>query len=102
MVSTSGLTSLAKEKRLVAVRLEAHTRSSQLTLLDKPGSYTPRPIRAGNYLRRVVGKRLLLDFAPRIRRLMLKFLQFGVAMPCGCETVIRWQVLGSLILPGWC
>ena len=62
---------------------------TQLTFLSKPASDTPRPIRCGDHLRRMVGKRLLIKFGGRIRRLMLKMLQFGVAMPGGGEALIH-------------
>ena len=62
---------------------------SQLTFLCKPGSDTPRPIRVGDHLRRLVGKRLLVKFGARIRKVMLGFLQFGVSVPGGAEALIH-------------
>jgi hypothetical protein len=63
--------------------------NTQLTFLEKPGTDTPRPIRVGDHLRRMIGKRVLIKFAGRIRELMLKFQQFGVAMPGGSEALIH-------------
>ena len=63
------------------LRCRAHwVLHSQLTFLCKPGSDTPRPIRAGDHLRRLVGKHLLVKFGARIRKVVLGFLQFGVAV----------------------
>ena len=62
---------------------------SQHTFLCKPGSDTPRPIRVGDHLRRLVGKHLLVKFGARRRKVMLRFLQFGVAVLGGAEALIR-------------
>ena len=62
---------------------------SQLTFLCKPGSDTPRLIRVGDHLRRLIGKRLLVKFGAKIRKVMLDFLQFGVSVPGGAEALIH-------------
>ena len=62
---------------------------SQFTFLHKPGSDTPRPVRVGDHLRRLIGKRLLVKFGARIKKVMLGFLQFGVAVPGRAEALIH-------------
>ena len=57
--------------------------ASQATFLSKPGSDVPRPIRAGEFLRRLVGKQILRRFGPRIKQVMAAAAQFGVALPGG-------------------
>ena len=58
---------------------------NSLTFLCKPGSDTPRPIRVGDHLRRLIGMRLFVKFGARIKKVMLGFLQFGVAVLGGVE-----------------
>ena len=56
-----------------------------VTFLEKPAVDTPRPIRAGEWVRKVVAKVLLRRHRAKIRTLMLRFGQFGVAIPGGVE-----------------
>ena len=56
-----------------------------VTFLEKPAVDTPRPIRAGEWVRKVVAKVLLRRNRGKIRSLMLRFGQFGVAIPGGAE-----------------
>ena len=62
---------------------------SQLAFIDKKGSSVPRPMRAGEYLRKIIGKSLLQRFAPLIKKLMLEFGQFGVSVPGGIDVLIH-------------
>jgi len=62
---------------------------SQLTFIDKKGSSVPRPIRAGEYLRKIIGKSLLQRYNPLIKKLMLEFGQFGVSVPGGIDVLIH-------------
>ena len=62
---------------------------SQLTFLCRLGSDTPRPVRVGDHLRRLIGKRLLVNFGAKIRKVKLEFLQFGVSVPGWAEALIH-------------
>ena len=62
---------------------------SQATFLTKPGTDVPRPIRAGEFLRRLVGKQILRRFGSRIKQVMLAAAQYGVSLPGGAETLIH-------------
>ena len=57
------------------------------TFLTKPGKDTPRPIRCGEWLRKVIAKVLLRRYRGKIRKRMLELMQFGVQMPGGCEAL---------------
>jgi len=57
------------------------------TFLDKQGTDTPRPIRAGEWLRKAIAKVLLRRNRSKIQSLMLRFGQLGVAIPGGAETL---------------
>ena len=62
---------------------------SQLIFLDKKDSDVPRPIRAGEYLRKLIGKSLLNKHAHTIKELMIRMGQFEVAMPGGAEILVH-------------
>ena len=49
----------------------------------------PRPIHAGEFLRRLVGKQILKRFGKIIKEIMLKSGQYGVAIPGGAESLIH-------------
>jgi hypothetical protein len=57
--------------------------SSSLTFLDKPGKAAPRPIRAGEYWRKIITKSMIKSLKNKIQALMIKFGQYGVALPGG-------------------
>jgi hypothetical protein len=62
---------------------------SGVTFLEKPGKDAPRPIRAGEWLRKVISKSLLNRHRKQIQKLMISLHQFGVAMPGGCEALFH-------------
>jgi hypothetical protein len=66
-------------------------KSTRLVLLAKKGSATPRPVRVGEFLRGAVAKRLQRQAAPRLRRTLRSYHQWGVAMPGGCEALVHWR-----------
>ncbi len=62
---------------------------SVVTFLEKPGGDVPRPIRAGEWLPKVIGKSLLLKHRKRILKLMIDLHQYGVAIPGGTEVLFH-------------
>ena len=63
-----------------------------VTFLEKPGNEAPRPIRAGEWIRKVIGKTLLKrhrksERNPQIDGISLH--QFGVALPGGAEALFH-------------
>ena len=58
-----------------------------MTFLDKPGREAPRPIRVGEWLRKLVGKSGLKRHNVEIGKIMERYNQYGVAMPGGCEAL---------------
>ena len=50
---------------------------------------TPRPIRAGEWLRKVIGNSLLSRHRDAIMKLMFELHQYGVAMPGGTEVLFH-------------
>ena len=62
---------------------------SGMTFLEKPGKDAPRPIRAGEWLREVIGKSLLLRHKAVLAKLMVELHQYGVAMPNGTEILFH-------------
>ena len=60
---------------------------SSAVFLTKPGKDAPRPIRCGEWLRKVIAKVLLRCHRNKIRKKMLGFMQFGVQLPGGCEAL---------------
>jgi hypothetical protein len=63
--------------------------SSSLTFLDKPGKAAPRPIRAGEYWRKIITKSMIKSLKNKIQALMIKFGQYGVALPGGAEAAFH-------------
>jgi hypothetical protein len=62
---------------------------SGVTFLEKPGKDAPRPIRAGEWLRKVIGKSLLLKHKDAIIKLMFELHQYGVNMQGGTEILFH-------------
>ena len=62
---------------------------SGVTFLEKPGKDEPRPIRAGEWLRKVIGKTLINRHRKTIRKVMVSLRQFGVALPGGAEALFH-------------
>ena len=62
---------------------------SNVTFLEKPDTDTPRPIRAGEWLRKVVGKAGLFRHRKAIVKLMVSLGQYGVAIPGGAEALFH-------------
>ena len=62
---------------------------SRVVFLRKPGTATPRPIRVGEFRRRVIAKRLVHDSRLRLQRLFAQHRQCGVAMPGGADTLVH-------------
>ena len=62
---------------------------SKLVFLRKPGTDTPRPIRVGELLRRIIAKRLVSDNQSCLQRLFLSRRQCGVGLPGGAEALIH-------------
>ena len=60
---------------------------SSLIFLEKPGKDTPRPIRCGEWMRKVIAKSLIRDNKVHINALMRRLSQFGVALPGGAEAL---------------
>jgi hypothetical protein len=62
---------------------------SGVTFLEKAGKEAPRPIRAGEWLRKVIGKSLLLKHKDTIIKLMFELHQYGVNMQGGTEILFH-------------
>ena len=62
---------------------------SRVVFLRKPGTATPRPIRVGEFWRRVIAKRLVHDSRLRLQRIVAQHRQCGVAMPGGADTLVH-------------
>ena len=65
------------------------TLGSNMTFLEKPGNDAPRPIRAGEWLRKVIGKVLLTRQKKVIMKLTFDLNQYGVAMPGGAKVLFH-------------
>jgi len=55
--------------------------------LDKPNQDEPRPIRCGEWLRKVIARFFLERHRPKIRQTMLRLRQYGVMIPGGAEAL---------------
>ena len=64
---------------------------TRVVYIGKKGSSKPRPLRVGEFLRRVISKRELFKQRPQIMRRMLAARQFGIALPGGAECLIHWR-----------
>ena len=62
---------------------------SRLVFLRKVGSETPRPIRVGEMLRRVVAKRIAFDTRSANLKHLASVRQCGVGLPGGAEALIH-------------
>ena len=62
---------------------------SRLVFLRKPGSDTPRPIRVGEFWRRVIAKRLAHDQRDKWLRLLLSHRHCGVGLPGGANALVH-------------
>ncbi len=62
---------------------------SNVTFLEKPETDTPRPIRSGEWLRKLAGKKGLQRHRKRIINLMVSLAQYGVAIPGGAEALFH-------------
>jgi hypothetical protein len=62
---------------------------SSVVFLDKKGTDTPRPIRVCEWLRKIVGKKGLRLHQNEIAKLMIRYGQFGNAMPGGGEALFH-------------
>ena len=60
---------------------------SSATFLEKLGHETSRPIRCGEWLRKVIAKVFLRRHKLKIRQAMLRLRQFGVMIPGGAEAL---------------
>ena len=56
---------------------------TSVVFLEKEGRDTARPIRPGEWLRKVIDKVLLRRHQTKVRKLMMQSGQFGVAIPGG-------------------
>ena len=64
---------------------------SRLVFLKKKNSNTPRPVRVGELLRRVVAKRMVESNRTNIKEECFKARQFGVAVPGGADALIHFR-----------
>ena len=64
---------------------------TRVVFIDKKGSPKPRPLRIGEFFRRLIAKRNLSMHQPRLAQRMLKARQFGVAIPGGAESLVHWR-----------
>ena len=62
---------------------------SRLVYLRKPDSDTPRPIRVGEFWRRLVAKRLVCEHKAALQELLLRARQCGVAVAGGCDVLVH-------------
>ncbi len=62
---------------------------TRLVYIGKKHSTKPRPVRVGEFWRRVIAKHSLHKHLKKIRQLMLAARQFGVAIPGGSEILIH-------------
>jgi len=66
---------------------------SRLVYLQKKKSLVPRPIRIGELLRRVLGKRLKTDIQSTVAKTFLEARQFGAGVPGGADILIAFRLL---------
>ena len=64
-------------------------------VFKKKGSSTPRPIRVGEVLRRIVGKRLKVDLQADVTKTFLKHRQFGVGVPGGVDILVAFRMVAE-------
>ena len=72
--------------------------ASRLVYLKKKVGPKPRPIRVGEFWRRVIAKGLSSDCRDVLQKLMLNLCQFGVAMPNGSEVLIHFRSVAERII----
>ena len=64
-----------------------------MTFLKKKGSLEPRQIRSGEFMRASMAKKVQRGAAPRLRKVFMKFRQWGNEMPGGAEALVHWRGL---------
>ena len=64
---------------------------SRLIYLQKKQGLAPRPIRVGEFWRRVIAKRLVHDVKTDMQSLCIKLRQFGVAIPGGADVLVHFR-----------
>ena len=62
---------------------------SSLVYLRKPSTDTPRPIRVGEFWRRVIAKRFAFETRRWAQQLLVKHRQGGVSLPGGAEALVH-------------
>jgi len=62
---------------------------SRLVFLRKKTGPAPRPVRVGELWRRIIAKRLVHSTRAEAQALLLRFRQFGVAIPAGTDALIH-------------
>ena len=66
---------------------------SRLVYLKKKASTTPRPVRIGEVLRRIIGKRLKIDLNADVSKTFLEKRQFGVGVPGGVDVLVAFRMI---------
>ena len=66
---------------------------SRLVYLKKKASITPRPVRIGETLRRIIGKRLNIDLNADVSNTFFEKRQFGVGVPGGGDVLVAFRMV---------
>ena len=64
---------------------------SRLVFLKKKTGPAPRPVRVGEFWRRLVGKKLVASTQRKAQALFLRARQYGVAIPGGVDVLVHFR-----------